>query len=181
MKLKFISWNKQLLFLSFLFVALLLSSCGSKKRVALPADFKGPKELSRLYGLKIMQEDNIYLYNEGAKWLGVPHRMGGATKKGVDCSGFVAILYREVYNKQLSRSSADMLKYNCRRVGRSKLQEGDLVFFRTGGGRKKVPNHVGIYLKNGRFIHTSTSSGVMVSNLSEPYYLRSWITGGRVK
>ncbi|WP_455640174.1 C40 family peptidase [Parabacteroides sp.] len=167
---------------SILFLLLLLTtSCGSRKRVALPADFKGPKELSRLYGVRITPDDNIFLYNEGAKWLGTPHRMGGSTKRGVDCSGFVAIVFREVYGKQLSRSSADMLKYNCKKVSRSKLQEGDLVFFRTGGGSKKKPNHVGIYLKNGKFIHTSTSNGVMVSSLSEPYYTRSWITGGRVK
>ena len=164
----------------FLFI-LALTSCGSKKRVALPADFKGPKELSRLYGVRITPDDNIFLYNEGAKWLGTPHRMGGSTKRGVDCSGFVAIVFREVYGKQLARSSADMLKYNCKKVSRSKLQEGDLVFFRTGSGKKKVPNHVGIYLKNGKFIHTSTSKGVMVSSLSEPYYTRTWITGGRVK
>ena len=151
----------------FLFI-LALTSCGSKKRVALPADFKGPKELSRLYGVRITPDDNIFLYNEGAKWLGTPHRMGGSTKRGVD-------------RKQLARSSADMLKYNCKKVSRSKLQEGDLVFFRTGSGKKKVPNHVGIYLKNGKFIHTSTSKGVMVSSLSEPYYTRTWITGGRVK
>ena len=127
----------------YLFV-LVLTSCGSKKRVALPADFKGPKELSRLYGVRITPDDNIFLYNEGAKWLGTPHRMGGSTKRGVDCSGFVAIVFREVYGKQLARSSADMRK-------------------------------------NGKFIHTSTSRGVMVSSLSEPYYTRSWITGGRVK
>ena len=107
---------------------------------------------------------------------------GGSTKRGVDCSGFVSIVYREVYGKQLARSSADMLKYNCKKVSRAKLQEGDLVFFKTGrGGKRGVPNHVGIYLKNGRFIHTSTSSGVMVSSLSEPYYTRTWLTGGRVK
>ena len=80
----------------YLFV-LVLTSCGSKKRVALPADFKGPKELSRLYGVRITPDDNIFLYNEGAKWLGTPHRMGGSTKRGVDCSGFVAIVFREVY------------------------------------------------------------------------------------
>ncbi|MDF9828898.1 lipoprotein Spr [Parabacteroides sp. PF5-6] len=160
----------------------LFASCGSKKQaVVLPADFKGPKELSRLYGVKITPNDNIYLYNEGSRWLGVPHRLGGNTKKGVDCSGFVAIIYREVYGKQLARSSADMLKHNVKKVGRSRLQEGDLVFFRTDGSRKKTPNHVGIYLKNGRFIHTSTSRGVMVSSLSEPYFTRSFITGGRVK
>ena len=81
----------------------------------------------------------------------------------------------------LARSSADMLKPNCKKVSRANLKEGDLVFFRTGKGRKKVPNHVGIYLKNGKFIHTSTSNGVIVSSLSEPYYVRTWLTGGRVK
>lgn len=168
--------------LLFILITLIFTACGSKKpqKVALPADFKGPKELSKLYGVRITPEDNIFLYNEGARWLGVPHRMGGSTKKGVDCSGFVAIVYREVYGKQLSRSSADMLKHDCKKVGRGNLQEGDLVFFRTGGGKKKVPNHVGIYLKNGRFIHTSTSGGVAVNSLSEPYYTRTYLTGGRV-
>lgn len=170
------------LHIGILLFVLALTSCGSKKqRVALPSDFKGPKELSRLYGVRLTPNDNIFLYNEGAKWLGVPHRMGGLTKRGVDCSGFVAIVYREVYGKQLARSSADMLKHNCKKVSRANLKEGDLVFFRTGKGRKKVPSHVGIYLKNGKFIHTSTSSGVIVSSLSEPYYVRSWLTGGRVK
>ncbi len=64
--------------LILLFV-LLLTSCGSKRNVVLPANFKGPKELSRLYGVKITPNDNIYLYNAGSKWLGVPHRMGGNT------------------------------------------------------------------------------------------------------
>lgn len=92
-----------LFFFWILLFVLTLTSCGSKKqRVALPADFKGPKELSRLYGVRLTPDDNIFLYNEGAKWLGVPHRMGGLTKKGVDCSGFVAIVFREVYGKAVS-------------------------------------------------------------------------------
>jgi len=167
--------------ISILFCLLLFSSCKSKQRVILPADFKGPKELSRLYGVRLTPDNNIYLYNAGAKWLGVPYRYGGSTRKGVDCSAFTAIIYREVYGKQLSRSSADILKHNCKKVGRSRLEEGDLVFFRTDGKRSKSPTHVGIYLKNGRFIHASTSRGVIVSSLSEPYYTRTWITGGRVK
>lgn len=163
-----------------LLTVLLVSSCRSKQTIALPADFKGPRELSRLYGVRLTPDDNIFLYNEGAKWLGTPHRTGGNTRKGVDCSGFVAIIYREIYGKQLARSSVDILKDNCRKVNRSGLREGDLVFFNTGKSKKKTPNHVGIYLKDGRFIHTSTSSGVMVSSLSEPYYKQTWLTGGRV-
>jgi lipoprotein Spr len=91
------------------------------------------------------------------------------------------MVYREVYGRRLAGSSANMLKYNCRQVRRSGLREGDLVFFRTDGGSRKIPNHVGVYLKNDRFVHASTSRGVTVSSLSEPYYLRTWITGGRVK
>ena len=103
----------------------------------MPADFKGPKELARLYGVRITPEDNIFLYNEGGpRWLGVRHKLGGSTKRGVDCSGFVSIVYREVYGKQLARSSADMLKYNCKKVSRAKLQEGDLVIFQDGSWRE---------------------------------------------
>ena len=162
---------------------LLLDACGSRKmkKITLPDDFKGPRELGRLYGVKITPEDNIFLYNEGARWLGVPHQMGGTTKRGVDCSGFVSIIYRNIYRKKLERNSADMLKKNCKRIRRGKLKEGDLVFFYTGRGRKRRPNHVGIYLKNNRFIHASTSRGVIVSSLNEPYYLRTWMCGGRVR
>ncbi len=175
--------RKDFIFFYILCFLFLFSGCGGKKQqqVVLPSDFKGPKELSRLYKVRLTPDDNIYLYNEGAKWLGVPYRTGGLTKRGVDCSGFVSVIYRNIYGRKLARSSADMLKYSCKKVGRSKLKEGDLVFFRTGKGKKKIPTHVGIYLKNGRFIHASTSKGVIVSSLSEPYYERTWITGGRVK
>lgn len=163
----------------FLFVILLLS-CGSQQQVTLPPNFKGPRELGRIYGMRITPNDNIFLYNAAAHWMGVRHRMGGMSKRGIDCSGFVHSLYREVYGIKLARSSADMLKYDCRKVSRDKLKEGDLVFFRTGRGAQNRPNHVGIYLKNGRFVHVSTSRGVVVSRLDEPYYMRTWIAGGRV-
>lgn len=160
-----------------------LTSCSSSRQsgVILPADFKGPEQLSRLFGVRLTPKDNIYLYNAGSQWLGVPYRLGGLTKRGVDCSGLVSIIYREIYGKELSRSAASMLKQNCKKVRRGKLREGDLVFFRTGRGKKKQPDHVGIYLKNGKFIHVSSSNGVIVSSLNEPYYQRAWLTGGRVR
>ena len=163
--------------LSLLFV-LTLTSCGSKKqRVALPADFKGPKELSRLYGVRLTPDDNIFLYNEGAKWLGVPHRMGGLTKKGVDCSGFVAIVFREVYGKQLARSSADMLKHNCKKVNRANLKEGDLVFFST---YEPGASHVGIYAGKGMFWNASTSRGVVLDSLDNTYWKSHYYGARRI-
>ena len=75
------------------------------------------------------------------------------------------------------------MKKNCRKKRKGALREGDLVFFNSGKGlniRKNI-NHVGIYLKDHKFIHTSTSRGVMVSDLNEDYYRKTWVCGGRVK
>lgn len=171
--------NKYLFYIATIACILLLSSCKTSQRY-LPGT-PSTRELSAKMGIRVTDSDYRYLYAEAAEWLGTRHRIGGNSRRGVDCSGFVSIVYKKVYGKNLSRSSADILKNNCRKIGKSKLEEGDLVFFRTGNGKKKIPNHVGIYLKNGKFVHASTSKGVIVSSLSEPYYLRSWITGGRVK
>jgi lipoprotein Spr len=158
---------------------LLCTSCGTRRQLTPRAD--SPAELSRRFGMRITKKDNLRLYATASQWMGTPYRFGGLSRRGIDCSGFTSVVYREVYGKRLAASSADILKYNCRKVRRSGLREGDLVFFRTDRGNRKIPNHVGVYLKNNKFVHASTSRGVMVSSLSEPYYLRTWITGGRVK
>lgn len=100
--------------------------------------------------------------------------------RGVDCSGLTYNIYKKVYHKHLKRNSDDQQKENCRKVSKGKLQEGDLVFFHNGKN-KRTATHVGIYLKDNRFIHASTSRGVIVSRLDEPYYRRVWMQGGRVK
>lgn len=174
--------NRRNKYATFLFGILLLSvfsSCKTRQQY-LPGT-PSPRELSARLGVRVTESDYRYLYTEAADWLGTPHRIGGNTKRGIDCSGFVSLIYKKVYGKQIRRSSADILKFNCRKISRTDLREGDLVFFYTGKGKKKTPNHVGIYLKNGKFVHASTSRGVTVSSLSEPYYLRTWLTGGRVK
>ena len=159
-------------------------SCSTRKQGKANSkyDSRTISRLSKQFGLRLTQADNITLYDASSQWLGVKHRNGGNTKKGVDCSGLASILYKQVYNIRIERSSANILRKNCVQINRNNLREGDLVFFKTlGGGNPKTPTHVGIYLKNGKFIHASTSKGVIVSSLSEPYYIRTWITGGRVK
>jgi probable lipoprotein NlpC len=64
---------------------------------------------------------------------------------------------------------------------KSDLSSGDLVFFNTSRKKRKGINHVGLFLKNGYFIHASTSRGVIISNLKEDYYRKTWKQGGRVK
>ena len=160
-------------------------SCSARKQSVRQSSKYNSQTISRLskqFGIRLTQADNISLYDACSQWLGVKHRLGGNTKKGVDCSGFTLNIYRDVYGIALERSSANILRKNCGVINRNNLREGDLVFFRTSGsGNSKIPTHVGIYLKNGKFVHASTSKGVIVSSLSEPYYIRTWITGGRVK
>lgn len=94
--------------------------------------------------------------------------------------GFVWQVYRRVYGKNLERSSDDQAKKDVHKVGKGGLKPGDLVFFRTSQKSKKI-DHVGIFLKDGYFVHASTSKGVIVSSLNEDYYKRTWQKGGRVK
>lgn len=123
--------------------------------------------------------ENSALYIESASWIGTKYKYGGMSRSGVDCSGLTCLIYKTVYGKSLSRSSAGILNDNCKRIKKSSLREGDLVFFRTDGKNSKTPNHVGIYLKENKFIHASTSKGVIVSSLEQDYYVRNFIAAGR--
>lgn len=131
-------------------------------------------------GLRITKNDNQKLYLEAASWLGVPYKYGGTSRSGVDCSGFTHLMYKTVYGKTLSRQSSAILQNDCKKINKKDLREGDLVFFRTDGKKSSIPNHVGIYLKEQKFIHASSSKGVVISALDNSYYERNWLAAGRV-
>ena len=105
------------------------------------------------------------LYAQYDNWRGVRYREGGLSKNGVDCSGFVFLTYREQFNRQVPRST-ELLASAGIQVNPRQVRAGDLVFFKTGWKQR----HVGIYLKNGAFMHASTSRGVMISKLHNPYW-----------
>ena len=111
---------------------------------------------------------------EVRQWRGTPHKMGGSSKGGVDCSGFVQRLYRDLFDRTIPRSTALQVQ-SGRSVKRSRLSPGDLIFFKPP---YKV-RHVGIYLGNDEFAHASTSKGVMVSHLSETYWRECYWTARR--
>lgn len=158
-------------------MAMLLPACGTH----LPGyDFREIAHAAIRLDMDIDQADNHRLYIEAARWIDVPYRYGGNTMRGTDCSGLTANIYKKVYHKKLKRSVNEQCTKNCRKIARRNLKEGDLVFFHDGR-RKRSATHVGIYLKEGKFIHASTSQGVIVSRLDEPYYDRRWMQGGRIK
>lgn len=108
-------------------------------------------------------------------WEGVPYKYGGTNKSGVDCSGFVGVLYRDVYNKNVPRTTEGLAR-SSKPLDRKELAEGDLVFFDIQGKKK---SHVGVYLRNDQFVHASSSKGVIVSSLTNPYYQKAFSSGGR--
>lgn len=145
-----------------------------------PALSKEEKELKEKYaalldvtGLEIKE---LALYAFIDDWLGVKYKYGGTTKNGVDCSGFTNLLYNNVFKKELPRSSSDIAAV-AKSVAKKELSEGDFVFFSI---RSNKVDHVGIYLANNRFVHASTSKGVIISSLEHPYYAKHFKKGGRI-
>ncbi len=128
-------------------------------------------------GVPITFNSNPLLYAELQKWLGTPHIRRNRGRGGIDCSGLVKVVFRQVYGMELTGSSKDLSR-QARQIDIKDLQEGDLVFFKIYG-QSRI-DHVGIYLANGRFIHTSASSGVIVSELSQAYYRRRFTKAGRI-
>lgn len=108
-------------------------------------------------------------------WKGVPHRMGGLSRRGIDCSGFVYRTYRDAFGITLPRSTQLQAGTGIF-VPRRHLSAGDLVFFRIGRNTR----HVGIYLGNGQFMHASKSRGVMISSLDNPYWMQTYRRARRV-
>jgi probable lipoprotein NlpC len=109
------------------------------------------------------------------QWLRTPHRLGGSDRRGIDCSGLVKVLYDDLFQLDLPRTTRLQARKG-RAVASGKWIAGDLLFFKPND----KGNHVGIYLADREFLHATTRRGVIVSELSEPYWRECYWKARRV-
>jgi lipoprotein Spr len=157
-----------------------LTSCEGGKNIVSNTDITTNDDVllvkyAQIIGVSKSEIKNAKLYSFIDDWYGTKYKYGGMSKLGVDCSGFCNILYNYVYNKSLKRKASDIAN-DVSKVSKETLVEGDLIFFNISNKN----SHVGIYLMNNKFVHASTSKGVLISSLDNPYYKKNYNKGGRL-
>ncbi|WP_136465896.1 C40 family peptidase [Flagellimonas onchidii] len=180
--------KKVLYFLSLLLVA----SCGSKKRtyskskpkpiivsVEGSAEEVAPPKESKKEKRKNTKAKVIV--STALKYSGTRYKYGGTTKKGMDCSGliFVSLKENDILFPRVSYQMAEKGK----RIKLTQVQKGDLLYFKTSKRGKRI-NHVGLVVdvkgSNIKFIHSTTSRGVIVSSLREGYWNHAFVKAMRI-
>lgn len=152
---------------------LILTSCAEapSHNTSLITKSKNMKIVQKNKKRKILDNSKISekIMIEYQKWQGTPYQYGGLNKKGVDCSGLVQNIFNHSFNYSLPRTTTDQIKIGSR-VYKKSLEPGDLVFFQMN----KKTKHVGIYVKEGMFMHASLSKGVMLSSLENEYWKKRY-------
>jgi probable lipoprotein NlpC len=137
------------------------------------------KTVSKTTKRRIVKIDKIVA--NALKYKGIPYKFGGTTKRGMDCSGIVYVSYLKE-KVQLPRVSRHMAKRG-KKVSLRNAKKGDLLFFKTSKRRSRI-NHVGLIVsvkKNQiRFIHSTSSRGVITSSLSERYWENAFVKVKRI-
>lgn len=126
----------------------------------------------KVSGQKGTKESLMQAYRD---WEGTPYKLGGISKKGVDCSRFVNIVFNQYLGTKIPETTRKQLNVGDH-IRRGAINTGDLVFFRTG--RKTL--HVGIAVNGGEFLHASTSNGVMISKLGNSYWRSRFLAARRI-
>jgi cell wall-associated NlpC family hydrolase len=170
-----------------IFISLLIMGCVSQPRyTSYPIETKSPspleeKDESKKETLSLEEEsktkiDQVKMAQIIESFLGTPYAKGGASKKGMDCSGFVVEVYKRYARFNLPHNTEKLFKL-VKKVDKERLGYGDLIFFSDFGFS---PSHVGIYIGEGEFVHSTKGYGVIVSSLEEERYRKSYIGARRV-
>lgn len=159
--------SKSILTLSAFIILLLLVSCG------------GSKKVKRVETQRKNTVINVVSYSK--TYLGTPYKYGGMEPSGIDCSGLLHLSFLR-YGIELPRTTEELAKTG-HQLNLKQVDVGDLVFFRTSKNSRKI-NHVGLVVnktnKTIDFIHSSSSQGVMISSINNPYWRKNYVKSRRV-
>ncbi len=180
--------SQKLVFILFLAATLILGSC-SKKQIPVSSKSYSPVAASAEMqsfakggierDLKTGRKKPKKIIRTAEKYLGTPHCMGGTTSKCLDCSGLTYLAFKK--NKiEIPRNSQEQARYGRLIFDSNELKRGDLVFFTRSYKTSDYITHVGIYLGNGMFIHTSSSAGVTKTALNNLWWSERFVFGTRV-
>lgn len=129
-------------------------------------EFKN-KGIERPVDTSRYDKDALIAYSQ--TYVGAPHKMGGVTKKGIDCSGFMMVIHRE-FGIQLPHSAHEQARYGQIVPSKSDIKKGDMLFFYASYNTSNFITHSGVYLGDDKFIHTSHQCGVIVSSINDAYW-----------
>jgi len=113
------------------------------------------------------------------KYLGVPHCMGGTTMKCMDCSGLLVTVFAK-HDIHLPHNSEEQARYGKILAEMDQLEKGDLVFFIKSYKTNKFITHSGIFTGDNKFIHTSSSKGVIITSMNDPWWNERFVFGTRI-
>jgi len=129
-----------------------------------------------LYEAKKVEKDVLKkLIQSVEKYQSVPYRYGGCSVKGVDCSGFVKMIYQEFFNINVPHGSRNQVHYG-HKVDKDDLRPGDLLFFKMGS---RI-GHVGIYLADGFFVSAESMRGIGICHINSIYWQKKYVTAKRL-
>ncbi len=166
--------------LLFLLLAFSILSCGSSKKTTSKRTVKTKTTKTNTRKKSASSKSNAIVAT-ALKYKGTRYKYGGTTKKGMDCSGLMYVAFK-THQVLLPRVSYEQAKRG-KKISKSSVKKGDLLFFRTNKNKKRI-NHVGLVVeaKKGviKFIHSTTSRGVLVSSLDERYWKNAFAEARRV-
>ncbi|WP_010521172.1 C40 family peptidase [Aquimarina agarivorans] len=178
---------------------LLATSCGGAKipnfddepEVENKTEFKGvlpiQKKYASILGIPVSEANSVKLYKFIDSWEGTRYLMGGENKSGIDCSFFSQFLYHDVYGFLIERTADKQFlsPTTDKFIGQEHLNEGDLIFFNLTGSQYDPITHVGVYLTNGKFVHSTSrraangKNGVQISDLQNKHWQKLFVSAGR--
>lgn len=169
-------------FILMLLLVLSLGSCGSGKRnqrVAYEDDIYNKSNTSINNQSDINSKNSLLdkLLTEAYSWEGTPYKMGGHSRQGTDCSGYIMEVFKAALGIELPRNSAKQSEA-CQKVKKNKMQPGDLLFFHPN--KKGKVSHVGLYVGNGKMLHVSGKKGVIECDIEIPYWENCFNHAGRI-